>query len=210
MRSGSTGISQWSYQKATFAEADVITVARDADTTVTETALDGGDLEVTVVDDRDGRAVFTGVTTGTYRLTISPPEGYLYGSVEAVVVRANETTAVTAPLTARSLLSIAIRDAGSGAPVAGACIVVLDERAGGVVRQNPACADDQGRIRLDYYWPGRYRLFAYATDGVHGSQWVGARGGTGDLEQAAWSRWPATRPRTWPSGWTARARSAVW
>lgn len=64
------------------------------------------------------------------------------------MVRANETTAVTAP-------------------VAGACVVVLDERAGGVVRQNPACADDQGRIRLDYYWPGRYRLFAYATDGVH-------------------------------------------
>lgn len=41
-------------------------------------------------------------------------------------------------------------------------------------------------IQVDYYWPGRYRLFAHTTDGVHGSQWVGAGGGTGDLEQAAW------------------------
>jgi carboxypeptidase family protein len=211
---GPTGISQYSGQKLSFDTADVLTVAPDTETTTTETAIDGGNMEVTVVDDvtgepvpgayvnaddptnleaseggstdANGRIVFTGILPTTYRLTITPPEGFRYGSVEEVVVRANETTTVTAPLTANSLLSITMRDAQTGAAVTGACVVVLDEQTHNVVRPDGVCADGQGKVQLDYYWPGRYRLFVYTTDGVHGSQWVGANGGTGDVEQAAW------------------------
>jgi hypothetical protein len=212
---GSLGISQWSGQKRTFEAAEVVTVAPDTETTMTETMFDTGNLEVTVVDDvtgapvvgvnvngsdpqylgvnidgvtdADGRVVFTGIMPTTYRL-MAQPDGYLFNTVEETVVRPNETTTVTFPLTARTLLSISMRDAQTGAAVPGACVVVVDEQARGVVspNSNSVCADTQGNIRLDYYWPGRYRMFVHTTDGVHGSQWVGESGGTGDLEQAAW------------------------
>lgn len=212
---GSLGISQWSGQHRSFETAEVITVAPDTETTMTETMFDGGNLEVTVIDDvtgapvagasvnasdpqdldiningvtdADGRVVFTGIMPTTYRL-ISQPDGYLFNTVEEAVVRPNETTTVSFPLTAKTLLSISMRDAQTGATVPGACVTVLDEQAHGVVQaeSNSVCADTEGNIQLDYYWPGRYRLFVHTTDGVHGSQWVGANGGTGDLEQAAW------------------------
>jgi len=211
----STGIPQWTGQKRSFDAAEVITVAPDNETTMTETMFETGNLEVTVVDDvtgepvagatvngndwqdldvnisgvsdTDGRVVFTGIMPTTYRLA-SQPDGYLFSTVEETVVRPNETTTVILSLTAKTLLTISMRDAQTGAAVPGACVVVLDEQARGVVQpeSNSVCADAQGNIRLDYYWPGRYRVFVYTTDGVHGSQWVGAGGGTGDLAQAAW------------------------
>lgn len=206
-----SGIVQWAHQKTSFTAADPIMVSADSETTVTETAFDGGNLEVTVRDEvtqapvagaclatrggpqtvfgctqPDGKATFTDITTGTYSFSISPPEGYLFGVLDDVVIRANETTVASAPLTAKSVFAITLRDARTAEPVPGACVVIVDEQARGVVRRNPVCGDSQGNVRIDYYFPGRYRMFVYATDGVHGSQWVGKQGGTGDLEQAAW------------------------
>jgi hypothetical protein len=71
-----------------------------------------------------------------------------------------------------------------------AVAVVDASQRGGVDPNHMSCCYGTGKVRLDGYWPGRYRLFAFAGDvangdGVHGSQWVGAHGGTGDLEKAA-------------------------
>jgi len=203
--------AQWAYRKAAFWEADAITVAADTETVVAETAFDTGSLEVTVLDETtgapvadaclnadtgpqhlfrctgaDGRAAFPDITVGTYGFSIAPPAGYLYGRLDGIVVSTGQTTATSTTLLAEATIEVVIKDATTREPVAGACVVVTDEQSNGVVTPSHRCSGADGLVRFDQYWPGRYRLYVYSIDGVHGSQWVGLNGGTGDLEQAVW------------------------
>lgn len=204
-------LSQWAVRQTNFYAAKTITVSAVSETPVWETALPTGDLVVTVADSKtsaplagacvstrsgpqhvfactgaDGRAVFDGISVGTYSFSVSPPAGYLYGSADDVVVNTDSTTTVTAPLTPEAKFEFTMRDARTADPVAGACVTLINENAKGVVHNTSTCSDNQGVVRIGGYWPGRFRAFVHATDGVHGAQWVGAHGGTGNVDKAVW------------------------
>ncbi|MEV4670825.1 carboxypeptidase regulatory-like domain-containing protein [Actinomadura sp. NPDC049382] len=225
----SNGNIQWAHGKLDQNEADPITVRSGLETTVTETALPTGDLEVTVLDsksrepvpgarvatrggprslfaetDARGKATFDGVLTGTYSFSISPPEGYLYGSIDDVVVQAGQATRVTTELVREATIVATVRDAKTAQPVAGACVSLFEQaatlpktvtrkrgdktatRERGNKTLDQECSDSDGKLRIPQLWPGKYRLFITPTDGVHGRQWVGSNGGTGDMEKAVW------------------------
>ncbi|GAA0567452.1 carboxypeptidase-like regulatory domain-containing protein [Actinomadura livida] len=215
----SNGNIQWAHGKLDQYEADPITVRPGLETTVTETALPTGDLEVTVLDsksrepvpgayvatrggprslfaetDAKGKATFDGVLTGTYSFSISPPEGYLYGSIDDVVVQAGQATRVTTELVREATIVATVRDAKTAQPVAGACVTLFEQtatvhkrvtRKRGNKTVDRECSDGSGELRIPQLWPGKYKLFITPTDGVHGRQWVGLNGGTGDMEKAA-------------------------
>ncbi|WP_436497601.1 carboxypeptidase regulatory-like domain-containing protein [Actinokineospora sp. HUAS TT18] len=205
-----SGLSQWAYGQVNFADASQITVG-DGETAVWETALPTGNLDITVTDAKtsaplagacvstrggpqfvfactgaDGRAAFRTISVGTYSFSISPPAGYLYGGVDDVVVRADATTSAATTLTPEAKLEFTMRDAATAAPVAGACVVLVNEEGRGVVHDHTNCADSQGVVRVGGYPAGRFRAFVKTTDGVHGAQWVGAHGGTGNVDKATW------------------------
>lgn len=207
---------QWWPQQTDPYQAGTITVTADKDTAVDETALPTGSLEMTVTDqashkpisgacvttrsgpmsasacaDAKGKAKFPILRAGTYSFTVTAAT-YLFGSIDDVVVAADKPAAANTTLLKESILTVSFEDAATGAPVGKACVAVVDEsQHGGVDPNHLSCTYGTGSIRLDGYWPGRYRLFAVPGDvangdGVHGSQWVGAHGGTGDLEKAQW------------------------
>lgn len=201
---------QWWPGKLDSYAAQTITVVDGAKTVVNETALPVGQLEVTVTDsatgapmagvcvsgsgehfvsgctDSVGRVLLGPARVGYYHLTAEPPAGYLYGSVDQYI-RVEETTTAAITMEREAVLEVTFVDAVTGQPVPGACVGQVDETSRGVVGQDLRdCADQTGRLRLGMQWPHRTRLFARPGDGVHGSQWVGTDGGTGDLELAAW------------------------
>jgi hypothetical protein len=191
--------------------AGIVTVTADKETVVNESALPTGKLIVTVTDeqtgapiqgayvssrnvlgvqqqtDANGRADFGTVRALTYSFSISPPQGYLGGSVDDVVVRSEETTQASATVLKEGVFSVTFQDAATGAPVNDACVSIQDSNAKGVVdTYYQRCAYGTDKVRVGMYWPGRYRLFAVPKDSAHGTQWVGAQGGTGDPEKAQW------------------------
>ncbi|MFI0405643.1 carboxypeptidase regulatory-like domain-containing protein [Actinomadura sp. 3N508] len=216
----SNGNLQWAHGKPHQDQADPITVRPGEETTVTETAFPTGDIEVSVVDSRtrkplagatvatregprtlsgvtgaEGKVSFDDVLTGTYSFSIAPPEGYLYGTIDDVVVRADATASVTGRLMREALIVLTFRDSRTAEPVPGACVTLFGPQAAttkaaarkrGRGSLSEECSDASGTLRLPQLPPGRYRLFITPTDGVHGRQWVGANGGTGDMEKAAW------------------------
>ncbi|HEY0638237.1 MAG TPA: carboxypeptidase regulatory-like domain-containing protein [Pseudonocardiaceae bacterium] len=203
--------TQWAHDATTFGEAATFTVAANAVTTVDETTLPSGDVRISVVDGMsgapvanacvnadmglsfplfactgaDGTVTHRNVLTGTYRFTVSPPTGYLYGSMDNVVVTAGALTEATVELTPESVIDVVIRDR-AGTPVAGACVVPVSEASGGIVEHTYRCSGADGRVRFVQWPQDRYRLFVYTQDGSLGAQWVGPDGGTGNLEHAAW------------------------
>ncbi|MDG4781201.1 carboxypeptidase regulatory-like domain-containing protein [Micromonospora sp. WMMD961] len=87
-----------------------------------------------------------------------------------------------------------VRDAATGAPVPRACasLVPVDPAALAAVALGEdqlgrygGCADEQGVLVAGDVAPGKYRLLVHPYDAtVHGSQWVGRHGGTGERERA--------------------------
>ncbi|MDI5975933.1 carboxypeptidase regulatory-like domain-containing protein [Amycolatopsis magusensis] len=194
-------------------QAGVVTVTAGEETVVDETAIPLGDVEVEVTDevsreplagvsvftlagsnsattDAEGVARFGPLRAATWEFGLSKA-GYQYDTIGETVVRAEETTRLTKALAKEAVLTVDFVDAATGAPVGDACVYIMAEHERSVSPQHMQCAYGTGKLRLTAWFPGRYRLFAvagnmYAGDGVHGSQWVGANGGTGDLEQARW------------------------
>ncbi|MGW0214326.1 carboxypeptidase regulatory-like domain-containing protein [Micromonospora chokoriensis] len=87
-----------------------------------------------------------------------------------------------------------VRDATTGAPVARACaaLVPVDAAALAAVTigedqlgRYGGCSDEQGVLLSGDVAPGKYRLLVRPYDvTVHGWQWVGRHGGTGQRERA--------------------------
>ncbi|MBN6039100.1 carboxypeptidase-like regulatory domain-containing protein [Amycolatopsis sp. 195334CR] len=145
---------------------------------------------ISATTDAEGVARFGPLRAATWEFGLSKT-GYQYDVIGETVVRADETTRLTKALAKEAVLTVDFTDAATGAPVGNACVYIMAEHERSVSPDHMQCAYGTGKLRLTAWFPGRYRLFAvagnkYAGDGVHGSQWVGAHGGTGDLEQARW------------------------
>ncbi|WP_461119677.1 hypothetical protein [Saccharothrix stipae] len=201
---------QWWPGKHDSWSAQQITVVTGVETAVDEVALPVGDLEITITDsatgapmpgvcvsasgphfvsgcaDSGGKVELGPARVGRWHVTANPPAGYLYGSVDQDVV-AEQTTTASIAMDREAVLDLTFVDAVTGRPVPRTCVAEVDEGARGSVPQYlDTCADSAGRLRLGMRFTGRTKLFARPTDGVHGSQWVGPDGGTGDVDQAAW------------------------
>jgi hypothetical protein len=137
--------------------------------------------------DAAGQLRFRRIPVGTYWFYTREAPGYLYyGPIDNVVVERRQTTTVPVQLTRPAVAEMTMTDAATGDPVPNACVhysLEADRNTG-----NPdvhQCSDGQGRLVLSSY-PLRFRLFVTPRDGIHGSQWVGPTGGTGDVHAAQW------------------------
>jgi hypothetical protein len=199
---------QWAFGKTDRRRADKITVKVDENTTVDDVLVPTGSLSVTATDastgqpladfcvylsgggtegnkcaDGAGRVTLTDVPAGTtYWLLVSGNDNrYLSTELRDVAVAAGQTSTKSVSLQPAASIETAVVDATTHQPVAGVCVSalsVLGDRGG------EQCSDDQGKVRLTYLSAGAYHLFARPKDGVHGAQWVGASGGTGDRRRA--------------------------
>ncbi|MEU8179691.1 carboxypeptidase regulatory-like domain-containing protein [Micromonospora sp. NPDC049047] len=87
-----------------------------------------------------------------------------------------------------------VRDAATGAPVPRACAALVPVDAAALtavtigedqVGRGGGCSDEQGVLLSSEVAPGAYRLLVRPYDAtVHGWQWVGRHGGTGERERA--------------------------
>nr|CTQ90894.1 hypothetical protein [Kibdelosporangium sp. MJ126-NF4] len=84
-------------------------------------------------------------------------------------------------------VTLYIVDAETREPVRDACVDLVSDNRHGVVetRVMVRCADSEGAVRF-YGWTTRFKIFTWSKDGLHGSQWTGKWGGTGDIDQATW------------------------
>jgi hypothetical protein len=191
-----------------------LTVLADQETVVEKFARPMGGAEVTIRDgatgepmpnvrvgsegphgtgpsattDVQGTARYTDLLTGKWRFLISPPTGYLYSTIEDIEVKADETAITNGKLDHEAVVELTFTDSVTGAPVDG-CYVTVEPRQRNVVPNGPGTCgtDGTGKLRVTGQWPGTQRLFAFPrTSTVHGSQWVGENGGTGDVDQAKW------------------------
>ncbi|MDQ2583748.1 carboxypeptidase-like regulatory domain-containing protein [Saccharothrix yanglingensis] len=198
---------QWYHRKESIADAEAVVVAGDVETSVDEQTFPPGTVDLTVVDEVSGApvrsfCVFTpGVgadrpcTTdgriayqlkrGTYTLHIAPDKTHFGVDHGGVVVRSGETTPVVAHAKPGIAIRTTVRDARTGAPVAGTCVEPIEVGAHGVSGERAAewCSDASGVVALGPLTPAAYRLLARPA-APHGLQWVGWLGGTGDQRLA--------------------------
>ncbi|MGI5507015.1 carboxypeptidase regulatory-like domain-containing protein [Lentzea sp. CA-135723] len=207
---------RYHFPRSSYHESERLTVSEDQETAVEQLARPMGAAEVTIRDsatgdpmanvaveatlpvelgagytvrtDAQGKARFTDLLTGRWRFLISPPDGYLYNTIEDVEVAEDQTAHAEDALDREAVLDVTFVDAVTGAPVDGCVSLVAPDAHNAVDTSHSWCGTDgTGKLRLTEYWPGRQRLFAYPrTSTAHGSQWVGENGGTGDVEQAKW------------------------
>lgn len=131
-----------------------------------------------------GVATFTDLPEGNYSV-YSYVSGYLSPSLVPIVIVAGQTTSVNLALTPTSRIEATVVDATTGQPVTQVCLWALESPGGAIPDSSGFCANAQGKIEVDYLAAGTYSLFAQPHDGVHGAQWVGVSGGTGDRDAAA-------------------------
>ncbi|WP_326834611.1 carboxypeptidase regulatory-like domain-containing protein [Amycolatopsis rhabdoformis] len=214
---------QWYPRQTDPYQAKLVEVTAGADTVVDETALPTGSAEFTVTDEQTQAAVpgacvsASGVgqwanacadSTGTVRFDVLRTGAYQFrvgaaGHLDDVInaeVRADETLKLASKLPQQAKVTVTFTDAATGAPVGRGCVAIVDPtKHSSVSTSDMACTYGSGQVQMDYLWPGKYRFFAVPGDvangdGVHGSQWVGARGGTGDVDQATWFEVKAGQP----------------
>jgi hypothetical protein len=202
------GEKLWAHGRKDYFDADVFTLATDQTITVDEVAPPYGDVAITVTDPagkpvadsvaylEDGPSVarseladtkgvirFTDLPLGEYKFTIVAGNKYVLMSIYHQPVAEDTTTKVTVALALATTLRFKVADAATGAVVTKYCIYYLTPSLHGPVSSD--CVDsDQGYFDLGGIAPDRYRFFIYPRDGVHGSQWVGPKGGTGDQDAA--------------------------
>ena len=193
--------SQFAHGKLTQETADVFAVTAGANTVVDETVLPTGRVDARAVDAVTGRpvtnfcieimsifsctegevATFEKLPIGQHTATFFPgTDSYLSGATASVLVTAGATAAVTIRAIPAAVITTTVRDRQTGEPVPGVCLHAIRLRLASFPDAEGACSDDQGRVRLGLLAAGSYTLFARVSDGVHGAQWVGPSGGTGN------------------------------
>jgi protocatechuate 3,4-dioxygenase beta subunit len=100
-----------------------------------------------------------------------------------VAVASGQTTPVTISLIDPSTVTTTIVDAKTGAPVANACLHLVDVTAPSSLGQGGLCSGPDGTINNSYP-AATYKGFVSVNDGVHGDQWVGPTGGVGQFKRA--------------------------
>ncbi|MCO1579883.1 hypothetical protein M8C13_29435 [Crossiella sp. SN42] len=205
-------VQYWPQQVEEY-RGSTVTVTAGGTAVVEETALPLGDLEFTVTDQATGQPIpgarlssrdgpyaiyattdtagvarFGPIRATTWSFGIQA-DGYQYDIVGETVVRADQTTSLPKTLARVAVLKVEFASAVTGAAVGKACVGIADADQRDLDQDGQDCAHGTGRAEITYLAPGKYRLFAMpgdrsGGDGVHGSQWVGPEGGTGDPAQA--------------------------
>ncbi len=136
----------------------------------------------TVCTDSTGVAKLTAVPVGDYSGGgYDQAENYVNGLFGPVTVTENRTSKTVVRLDKNSKLHVGFVDRASGEAV-DACVRLADP-----VRNDIGSGSRCGTsVDLNNLFPNdKFRLFASASDGVHGAQWVGRNGlGTGDPDKA--------------------------
>src|SRR5262249_48027379 len=109
---------------------------------------------------------------GDAEILVFPSDNHLLVDEHATVV-SGQNTAVTLSSVPGASITTTVRDAATGAPLAGICLSVFatSEPSGA----SPAlfnCTDASGVMTVGSLLAGSYNVFAFADDGVHGHQWV--------------------------------------
>ena len=163
-------------------------VVRDADTGAPLPGAclyfqDGPFTFNTACTDKAGKAQVMGIPVGTYQVGVAgPSQDWLNGSISGLVVTERHTTKASLRLKKAATIHVSFIDAVTGAPVDGVCVGMTgaaDHNIGA-----PYVCDNDNTVDLVGLPPTTVRLFAEPRDGLHGAQWVGPSGGTGDPDAA--------------------------
>ncbi len=197
---------QWATGKITEETADTFTVTAGGTTTVNDSLLPTGTVVLKAKDLTSGAAVkgftatvftgygqaeadsltFTGIPVGTHPISLSAGG---YASVDgqvSVTFTAGQTVTKTVSLTRIRALAGTIVDRATGAGVRGVCVLAVPATQFSLPDGCGQSTDENGNYRIDHLpQSGPVKIFvAPGEEAVHGAQWVGATGGTGDQRQA--------------------------
>ncbi|GAA1609895.1 MSCRAMM family protein [Catellatospora bangladeshensis] len=197
---------QWATGKLTEETANIFAVTAGGTTTVNDSLLPTGTVKLTAKDLTSGAAVkgftasvftgygqaatdsltLTGIPIGTHPISLSAA-GYdsIDGEV-SVTVQAGKTVTVQVPLTRIRALAGTIVDRATGAGVRGVCVMAVSVPRFVLPDGCGDSTDENGNYRITYLpESGPVKIFvAPYEESLHGAQWVGATGGTGDQRQA--------------------------
>ncbi|GAA3991139.1 hypothetical protein GCM10022247_07510 [Allokutzneria multivorans] len=206
--------SQWVRQKSSFFEADTFDVADGTTTVVDEAILAYGAVKFTAVDEVTGApvrdacaALYAGGPPdrrecssgdGTMLFTRLPANGYYTASVWDAAgthytvsdlrpsVTAGQTTELRVTMKPGAAFRTTVVDSRTQAPLTGVCVEPHAVPVEGVVDRDYSwyCTDDSGSLIIGPLEPNTYQFYVKPNDKNYGQQWVGARGGTGDLREA--------------------------
>lgn len=140
----------------------------------------GGPLQFSTCAGADGKAKLKDFPVGTYQAGVSGP-GLLNGDVTATIA-AGTTTTKTVRLKTGGTIHFNVIDATTGDPIDGSYMcgeMVLPSQHG-----DPGYPPCGGLTDMSDVWPSTFTMFVAPNDGIHGAQWVGANGGTGDPDAA--------------------------
>jgi hypothetical protein len=197
--------NQWLYGKASEEQADVVVVAPETTTAVTEQLLTPGSVTVTARDSIDGSAIadfcvsapgrwecsdgsesvrLANISTGAQTLGVYPQSDRYFSTDTTVTVLAGENVDVVVTLERAGRITTTVVDATTGQPVADTCIATA--KAGGPLPDGAGyCSDAEGRVTVGALRKGAYNVFVKPYPGSgYGAQWVGSNGGTGNQAQA--------------------------
>ncbi|GLY25843.1 carboxypeptidase regulatory-like domain-containing protein [Micromonospora sp. NBRC 101691] len=188
--------------KLTHEDADVVTVQGGQSTTVAESLLGEGSVEISAVDSVTGAPVAnfcarSVCSNGTGKVTVTGlPEGrhdislytadlrYFQRELADVRVVADRTTRLAPKMRPGAVITTTVVDAQTGTPVPRVCVAAMLPKQAALPEGFGECTDSAGRMRIGPLVTGTYRLFAFPRNTAYGRQWVGATGGTGDERQA--------------------------
>jgi hypothetical protein len=195
---------QWVSHTVDDRQAASIAVTVDQTTTVNDQFLATGALRVTATDPAgqpltnycatvtgggnqrggctlSGPVEIAGIPAGTsYQLAVSVPDNSRLRTVlRGVTVVAGKTTSRTVVLQPSATIQTTTIDARTHQPVPFICVDAVSPGGQRLPAQR-GCSDANGKVRIGGLAAGSYVLLAHALDGVHGSQWVGPTGGTGN------------------------------
>ena len=201
--------TQYYHQKDSLTDADAFVVAGTGVTVVDEELILPGTVEVTLTDEVTGAPVRTfcafapgagggerpcttdgllrlELPRGRYSLAVDAGPEYFGTDIDNVVVTSGQTTPVTGTVKPALAVHTTVRDAATGAPVAGTCVQAVAATAPGIGTWDTSdgCSDENGEITVGPLTPGDYRLLVTPGDSTHGMQWLGTTGGTGDQQRA--------------------------
>jgi hypothetical protein len=135
----------------------------------------------------NGSAHFPAVLPGRHAVGLfaNTDQSYLDSRLGGVIVTSGADTAISPVMTRQASVSTTITDAKTGAPVAHACLQLVNVNSPGELGNgSQVCSDASGHVTFGFLFPGQYKSFVEARDGVHGDQWVGPNGGVGDFKKA--------------------------
>jgi len=202
---------QWANNTTNYWRAAGFTVEVDQNTTVDDQFVGTGTLTVIATDastgepladvcgylyqggteqgqcgDASGKLTFTNVPAGdTYSLSAgTQSDRYLGAQVDDIAIRAGQTTTVNLRVKLAAVIETTALDAKTHQPLADVCVLALPLVGASLPDYEGWCSDTQGKVRIPQLTGGTYTLLARPRDGVHGMQWVGTNGGTGNQFQA--------------------------